>query len=68
MSKDVQKNDESENGNLAQVEKQLTEIDPKIFEGIPKQKKQQIIKSLVVTMHKTHIGRGCSQNCVKVVI
>lgn len=56
MSKDVQKNDESENGNLAQVEKQLTEIDPKIFEGIPKQKKQQIIKSLVVTMHKTHIG------------
>lgn len=56
MSEEVQKQDESENGNLAKVEKRLTEIDPKIFEGIPKQKKQQIIKSLVVTMHKTHIG------------
>jgi len=56
MSEDVQNQDESENGNLAKVEKRLIEIDPKIFEGIPKQKKQQIIKSLVITMHKTHIG------------
>lgn len=56
MSEEAQKQDDSENGNLAKVEKKLTEIDPKIFEGIPKQKKQQIIKSLVVTMHKTHIG------------
>jgi len=56
MSEEVQKQDESENGNLAKVEKRLTEIDPKIFVGIPKQKKQQIIRSLVVTMHKTHIG------------
>jgi len=56
MAEGIQKQDESENGNLAKVEKRLTEIDPKIFEGIPKQKKQQIIKSLVVTMHKTHIG------------
>lgn len=43
MSEEVQKQDESENGNLAKVEKRLTEFDPKIFEGIPKQKKQQII-------------------------
>jgi uncharacterized membrane protein len=56
MSEEVQKKDESESGNLAKVEKRLTEIDPKIFEGIPKQKKEQIIRSLVVTMHKTHIG------------
>jgi len=56
MSEEVQKPDDSENGNLAKVEKRLTEIDPKIFEGIPKLKKQQIIRSLVVTMHKTHIG------------
>jgi uncharacterized membrane protein len=54
MSEEVQKEDE--NGNLAKVEKRLVEIDPKIFEGIPKQKKQQIIRSVVVTMHKTYSG------------
>lgn len=54
MSEEVQKEDE--NGNLAKVEKSLIEIDPKIFEGIPKLKKQQIIRSVVVTMHKTHSG------------
>ena len=56
MPEEVQTQEDSENGNLANVEKRLIEIDPKIFEGIPKQKKQQIIRSLVVTMHKTHIG------------
>lgn len=56
MSDEVQKKEETENANLAKIEKQLTEIDPNIFEGIPKQKKQQIIKSLVVTMHKTQTG------------
>lgn len=54
MSEEVQKEDE--NGNLAKIEKRLVEIDPKIFEGIPKLKKQQIIRSFVVTMHKTHSG------------
>ena len=54
MSEEVQKKDE--NDNLAKVEKRLVEIDPKIFDGINKQKKQQIIRSLVVTMHKTHIS------------
>ena len=54
MSVEVQKDDE--NCNLAKIEKRLVEIDPTIFEGIPKQKKQQIIRSVVVTMHKTHSG------------
>ena len=35
MSEEVQKEDE--NSNLAKIEKRLVEIDPKIFEGIPKQ-------------------------------
>jgi len=56
MSEEILNKDESENGNLAKVEKRLTEIDPNIFDGIPRQKKQQIIKSLVVTMHRTHVG------------
>ncbi len=56
MPEETQNHESSENQNLAKVEKQLTDFDPTIFEGIPKLKKQQIIKSLVVTMHKTHIG------------
>jgi len=56
MSEEIPKGDDAGNGNLAKVERILTESDPKIFEGIPKHKKQQIIKSLVVTMRKTHIG------------
>jgi uncharacterized membrane protein len=56
MAEEIQKQSDPDNGNLEKLEKQLTEIDPNIFQGIPKQKKQQIIKSLVVTLHKTHIG------------
>jgi uncharacterized membrane protein len=41
---------------LLKIEKQLSSIDPKIFEGIKKEKIQRIIKSVVVTMHKTHSG------------
>lgn len=41
---------------LLKIEKQLSLIDPKIFEGIKKEKIQRIIKSVVVTMHKTHSG------------
>ncbi len=51
MSEEVQKHKDSDNGSLANVEKILTEVDPNIFEGIPKLKKQQIIKGFVVTMH-----------------
>lgn len=56
MSEEVQKQEDNDNEDLAKVEKKLVEIDPKVFDGIPKHKKQQIIRSLVVTMHKTHIG------------
>ncbi|MCX6268340.1 MAG: DUF2335 domain-containing protein [Bacteroidetes bacterium] len=56
MTEELQKDDAVNNGNLAIIEKRLVENDPKIFDGIPKLKKQQIIRSLVVTMHKTHIG------------
>lgn len=47
---------ENEKGSLANVEKRLKELHPDLFDGIPQQKKQQIIKSMVVTMHKTHSG------------
>lgn len=55
MAEEVRE-EENNNDNLAKVERRLVEVDPKIFDGIPKQKKQQIIRSLSVTMHKTHIG------------
>jgi uncharacterized membrane protein len=44
------------NNKIAQIEKRLVQADPKVFEGINSQKRKQIIRSLVVTMHKTHIG------------
>lgn len=56
MSDEIKKQGNPENGDITNVEKRLKEIDPSIFEGIPKQKKQQIIKGLVITMHKTHTG------------
>ena len=55
MSEENSSEEATEN-SLSKIEKKLVEVDPKVFDGIPKQKKQQIIKSLVVTMHKTHIG------------
>ena len=42
--------------NISQLEKELVKIVPKIFEGVKEPKKQQIIKSIVLTMHKVHIG------------
>lgn len=56
MADEVQKLDENESNNLSKIEKLLIDIDPKIFDGIPKQKKLQIIRSFIVTMHTTHIG------------
>ena len=56
MPEEVQKNEDLENGSISKYEKQLTAIDPKIFEGLTQEKKQQIIKSVVVTLHKTHVG------------
>ena len=56
MSEEIRKQDDSENSNLDKVEKILIESDPNIFDGISKQKKQQIIKIIRVTLQKTHIG------------
>lgn len=56
MSEKNQKSHNADNVKLTKFEKELNEIDPKIFEGIPKQKKQQIIQGIVVSMRKTHIG------------
>ena len=56
MTDEVQQEEENGNNKIAQIEKRLVQTDPKIFDGINKQKRQQIIRSLVVTMHKTHIG------------
>jgi len=41
---------------LAKIEKKLIQENPNLFQGISKEKRQQIIKSLVFTLHKTHIG------------
>ena len=56
MADEVQQEEENGNNKIAQIEKRLVQADPKVFDGINKQKRQQIIRSLVVTMHKTHIG------------
>ena len=42
--------------DISQVEKELVQVDPRIFEGVKEQKKQQIIKSVVLTMSKIHVG------------
>lgn len=41
---------------LARIEKKLIEENPNLFQGISREKRQQIIRSLVFTIHKTHIG------------
>lgn len=41
---------------LSRIEEKLEQVDPNIFDGISKQKRQQIVKGVTVTMHKTHIG------------
>ncbi len=51
-----EKDKENESHELAKIERKLSEIDPTIFSGIPKQKRQQILKSLAITISKTHIG------------
>lgn len=53
---DEQVPEENTGHEASNIEKKLTEADPNVFEGIPKQKKQQIIRSLVVTLQKSHSG------------
>jgi uncharacterized membrane protein len=46
-----------ENNNITQkIEQELTRVEPKIFDGIKKEKKQQLIKSFALTIQKVHIG------------
>lgn len=56
MSEEVTEYGEKGESSLSKIEKKLVEADPKIFDGIKEQKKQQLIRGFVVTMHKTHIG------------
>jgi uncharacterized membrane protein len=50
------KDENSDGTSISQIEKKLTQINPKIFEGLKKERKDQIIQSVVLTLSKTHIG------------
>src|SRR6218665_122766 len=56
MSEDAKKQEDFENTSFSKVERQLKEANPEAFQGIPKEKQQQLIKDLEVTLRKTHIG------------
>jgi uncharacterized membrane protein len=56
MSLDLKSKSNEDNNSIRKIESQLVEFDPKIFEGISQDKKQRIIKSVVLTMHKSHKG------------
>lgn len=47
---------EKNKSEIEKIERKLTEIDPKIFEGVTPNKKQQIIRSVSVTLHRSHSG------------
>ncbi|RPH33516.1 MAG: DUF2335 domain-containing protein [Bacteroidales bacterium] len=42
--------------SIVQIEKELTSVNPKIFEGVNPQKKQQILRGFAFSMQKVHIG------------
>ena len=42
--------DESSNENLEELEQELVQVNPKIFQGVNKKKKTEILKSVSVTM------------------
>jgi uncharacterized membrane protein len=44
------------NGDLTQIEKELHQVDPKVFDGVNKQKKQQIVKTVVHAIQRIHVG------------
>ena len=61
MSEEVVEQNEEENQNsettkLVELEKKLIQLNPKIFEGVKKEKKDQLIQSFAITLSKTHIG------------
>jgi uncharacterized protein YfkK (UPF0435 family) len=47
---------EHSNQKIIELEKKLTLINPKVFEGVKKEKKEQIIHSFAVSLSKTHSG------------
>lgn len=48
--------EENNHASITRIEKELTSVNPKIFEGVTPQKKQQILKGFAFTMQKIHIG------------
>ena len=42
--------------DLIQIEKELHQVDPKVFDGVPKQRKQQIVRAVIQTVQKIHMG------------
>lgn len=56
----MSENDTPEPGDsgkgISRIEKKLIQENPNLFQGITREKRQQIIRSLVFTLHKTHIG------------
>lgn len=55
---EITKNDNNleSDKELLEIKKQLSSTDPKVFEGLNKEKIQRIVKSVSVTMHKSHSG------------
>lgn len=48
--------EENNQVSITQIEKELTSVNPKIFEGVNPQKKHQILKGFAFTMQRVHIG------------
>jgi len=48
--------EENSNCNITNIEKKLVDIDPKLFEGIPKPKREKIIQAFCFSLEKIHIG------------
>jgi len=48
--------EDREDGRLSTIEEQLSALDPEIFEGIPEQKRDRIVRSLAITLRRTHVG------------
>jgi uncharacterized membrane protein len=56
MSLDLKSKSNEDTISIRKIESQLVEVDPKIFDGISQEKKHRIMKSVVLTMHKSHKG------------
>jgi uncharacterized membrane protein len=48
--------DDGKKGSVAKLEKKIIEANPRLFDGINRDQRKQIIQTLVLTLHKTHIG------------